>query len=534
MKLTPEIQLWNFLRARLPRIITQLSRDPDSPTFGSWDRNFWHYKMRDFSSMILQQGMMAIDALERYQADDNPLYKHPMAKAWIDGSLDFWSKHQLKNGSFNEYYPFEAGFPPTAFSLFAVGVIMKNRGYMVTSEPVKLSIQKAVNWLLKHPEKEALNQEAAGLAGIILCSKIPGIRIDAVLLEKRLTAFYASQSEEGWFPEYDGPDTGYLAVTIDCLWEMYEVSGDRRAFQAMEKAVGYIAAMMSVSGEMPVMVNSRNTDYLVIYGMTRMAEKGHAEAGAIVNKVLERLDSPDHFLNRTDDRYAVHYVYSSYFRSLAFINKFVASEFKLPCETKYEKYFSQAGIYTGHSPAKHSFYLNLRKGGIVNVFSAKGIYEVDFGFRIRMGKSKVAVMHWQHPAYQIKASSQGLYEVSGPMTLHGWMVPGPLKHIALRAISMLFGKRIIPMLKKKMIFNLKNSGYLFTRRIEIKGNSIAIEDEISGTAVSGAKIYRAPHYSLRHVSSAGQFMAEESLVLPDDKGQMDRDRMIFVRTIELD
>ena len=30
--------------------------DPNSYLFGSCDRNFWHYKIRDFSSIILQQG----------------------------------------------------------------------------------------------------------------------------------------------------------------------------------------------------------------------------------------------------------------------------------------------------------------------------------------------------------------------------------------------------------------------------------------------------------------------------------------------
>ena len=40
----------------LPRILTQACRDPGSPAYGCFDRNWWHYKIRDFPSIMLQQG----------------------------------------------------------------------------------------------------------------------------------------------------------------------------------------------------------------------------------------------------------------------------------------------------------------------------------------------------------------------------------------------------------------------------------------------------------------------------------------------
>jgi hypothetical protein len=531
MVTTPEHILWNYLRARLPRIITQLSRDPDAPTYGSWDRNFWHYKMRDFSSMILQQGMMVVDAVMDYEADDNPFDKHNPGPQWIDASLEFWASQQLKNGSFNEYYPYESGFPPTAFSLFAAGVILKNRNYKDPGENITEAVQKAINWLLKHPEIEALNQEAAGLAGIVLCSKLPGIVIDKKLLEERLAWFYKAQSAEGWFPEYDGPDTGYLAVTIDCLWEIYEVTKDDRAFSAMEKAVSYIASMMSVSSEMPVMINSRNTDYLVIYGMTRMALTGNETAGAIVKQVVSNLESPGHFLNRTDDRYSVHYVYASYFRSLRFLASLPVKDFLLSFETDYRHFYPGAGIFIQHIAGKSSIYVNLRKGGIVNVFTSKGISAADFGFRIRAKGKKVAVSHFQHPSYRISQVSDNSYSVEGKMTLHGWMVPSPLKHIALRAISFTMGNRLIPLLKKIMIFNKKETEWSFKRMILLSGDKVIIEDVISGAEPGKVEISRAPHYSMRHVSSAGQFMADELLEIPGDEPKRDQKNLVFNRVI---
>ena len=40
--------------------MTQVCRDPHSAAYGSFDRDWWHYRIRDFSSVILQQGAYAI------------------------------------------------------------------------------------------------------------------------------------------------------------------------------------------------------------------------------------------------------------------------------------------------------------------------------------------------------------------------------------------------------------------------------------------------------------------------------------------
>ena len=55
----------------IPRLLTQFERDPDSSIHGSFDRDFWHYKMRDFSSAILQQGMVSLDSLYQSQFEGN-------------------------------------------------------------------------------------------------------------------------------------------------------------------------------------------------------------------------------------------------------------------------------------------------------------------------------------------------------------------------------------------------------------------------------------------------------------------------------
>ena len=159
---------WTYLARTAPRIVSQLDRDRHSPTFGSFDRDYWHYKIRDYSSMILQQGMIVLHVLKNHPAEQNVFYQRPELGAWVAGCLEFWAKSQLNSGSFNEYYPHEHGFPPTAFSLYAVGLMLQSNEYAV-DPGTRGAVQRAVDWLTSHQEKKALNQEMAALAGMALC-----------------------------------------------------------------------------------------------------------------------------------------------------------------------------------------------------------------------------------------------------------------------------------------------------------------------------------------------------------------------------
>ena len=44
----------DYIRKKLPLVLTQIDRDRHSKTYGCCDRNFWHLKIRDFPSAILQ------------------------------------------------------------------------------------------------------------------------------------------------------------------------------------------------------------------------------------------------------------------------------------------------------------------------------------------------------------------------------------------------------------------------------------------------------------------------------------------------
>lgn len=533
---------WKTLGPLVPRLLTQLERDPDSPWLGSFDRDFWHYKIRDFSSVILQQGALSLDALFRLDLPGNPLHGNALAEKWADAAIDFLLARQLRSGGFEEYYPFESGYPPAAFGLYAAGLVFRQRGYPEMEERQTSAVQRGCDWLLATPETQALNQEAAGLAALALCSRVPGVRVDAAALEERLGTFFRAQSSEGWFPEYGGPDLGYLCVTIDCLYDLHEATGDTRAWAAMKRAAAYIAFMFAPGGRVPAMVNSRNTDYLVPYGLARLGASDPA-ASACVHAMLGRLGQADHFLNATDDRYLCHYVGQSFFRSLEHLDA-MCEPASLPCElggdaggdAGGEEFYAEAGQYVRHQGGSSLFFAG-SKGGVVYVIGPDGIVDADFGWRMGLGKTpggKRAVTHWQADTWEIAFEKGGekagetVLTCTSPLHAQGFAVSSPLRHAALRLLSFCFGNRLIPFLKKKLIFRASRLPIAFTRELRLGMAGMALTDTFS-CLPAGVSPEPAPQASMRHVASAARFCPEELLPLPRFAVETDGDGLIARR-----
>ena len=143
------------------RVLTQVCRDPRSPAFGSFDRNWWHYKIRDFSSIIIQQGgyfTYMYSCLDQYSSLKDNLEE--ISKA----SVYFWAKRAIQYGAFEEYYPWEKGYPPVAFSTLAVAKLIEK--LEIVHPDVDKSLEIASKQLIRRFENQAANQQVAGLAAL--------------------------------------------------------------------------------------------------------------------------------------------------------------------------------------------------------------------------------------------------------------------------------------------------------------------------------------------------------------------------------
>ena len=495
--------LTKHLAKSFPRLLTQLCRDKDSPLYGCFDRNYWHYKTRDFPSMVLQQPIFVLDMVSRGELSfcDELKINKSIVSEWVDACLKFWSKSQRKNGSFDEYYPYESGFPPTAFSLYSTALVCKNRNF---DNSIMVSMERAASFILKKPEVQALNQEIVALTA---CSLVKGLggEIDCKRLNERWDNLFSSQSSEGWFNEYDGADSGYLSVSCDALFDYFEVENDERAMHAITNATDYLFHLLAVDDSIPAMINSRNTDYILPYGLTQIS-KDNAQAGSIIKRLVQGIDKPTHYLHSIDDRYLTHYVYTSWYRCLPNLGNISKIE---PLVSK-GKWFKDAGILIVHNPEKWSIHVAASKGGIVVKTNHDGTVTKNLGWRSTLQEGLFACTHWQEPESKytmVKDGSKFSVQIEMPLRKHRFIVPTPSMHICLRILSRFFGNRIIPVLKNIMIFrSSKLKGY-YKRKIFLKGPEVEIFDSFHN--LNNLTWTKAGWSSLRHVSSAGSFCKSE-------------------------
>lgn len=501
--------------SQIPRLLSQIDRDPRSPLMGSSDRNYWHYKIRDFSSAILQQSGLALDSLIQISHPHNLYYQNESLKEVIKATAKFWSKIQLRSGGFNEYYPNESGYPPTAFSSYAVALLCKRQPELLEDGKIKKSLEKSAKFLLSKFEAQALNQQGAGISAVGLIKSL-GLSVDETQYENVLSQFLNSQNSEGWFNEYDGMDIGYLSVTVDCLIDLYEATKDERVLTASKRAIKFINSIVLDTGEWAHFVNSRNTNYIVPYGISYLAQTENY-AKELLEKLTKAFDKDPHYLQSIDDRYISHYILQSFTRCAELMGQ---SEYGLTKEKPEKRpsleYFKEAGIVRASLGSKNDteYIISLSKGGILYQYSQGSLKTVDFGLDVYLKDGKLLSQHWQGPRnrYECYENEAGyLLKSEGPLLHIKKVTSSPLKHLILRFLSFCFGSKIIPMLKNIFIFTKKDTGLRYKREIQFKEDQIIIKDEITGETSRVKKIARSPAFSLRHVSSVGTFHEEQLL-----------------------
>jgi hypothetical protein len=523
-----DIKLSVFCERLLPRMLTQVCRDPGSPAYGSFDRNWWHYKIRDFSSIILQQGGYAVYCASQWTSMESD---RDALRALAAGSCRFWNQRALKHGAFEEYYPWEQGYPPVAFSTLAVAKMVS--AGVISKEEIFQGLEIATSQLLSRFESKATNQQVAGTSAVCWVRKIAPQLVDETAFQKLCSQTLACQHEEGWYMEYGGPDLGYLAVTMDCLWDAYDATGDERFRESAAKALEFIAPFTAMPHRGAGMFNARNTDYIVPYGIARFLndEKLGDTARLVLGRILEELDDANHFLHAVDDRYFCHYIGHSLFRTVELL-KTNAMDDLVENSQKTDRFFKGTGQWLRFETSSGCAALvGAKKGGILSL-DFNGHRCVDYGWVV-VKDGKEWVSHWWGDFWKISQSADSI-EVSGQLTPHQENTSTPFKHMALRGLSLLFGRRIIGLLKEKMIFKEKQSdGIPFSRKITFLPDRVEVMDQIGVADMELPN--RAPRSSKRHVASADSHHVEDLALCGDcfvvDEMRKKLDESVEIKTV---
>jgi hypothetical protein len=500
----------DFILKNAPRVLTQVDRDADSKTYGSCDRNHWHLKIRDFDSAILQQTGLTLALLYQLDFEGNVYYGNENVKRWAAAALEYWAKIQLRDGSFNEYYPNEHGFPPTAFTLYTACEIYLR--LELDDAYIKEKIRRTARRLCGIVEEKAFNQEMASITGLYDAYRVLGESWVLEGCERKLSRILSLQSEEGWFPEYGGADLGYLSVFLDMMCEYQAMSGDGRVVEAIGKIIGFVKYFVHPNGTVGGEYGSRNTIYFLPNGLEVARLLGFEDAAAIKRKLYSDTRKYGYFMDSVDDRYFTHYVMHSFLRALEKerMSGGGTGLLLLPCESEESKYFKESGLLVVNNKT-YTAVVGLRKGGTLTVFDKKEAIFVDCGYRVNLGNGTVMATNWQDPSYEVGVRGNRA-EVKGKMNKIRLRVSTPVLLVGLRVAAAVAGRGIIKYLKRKLILIDKHSDIRFERRLEFGEEEIMIQDVLSG----GAEYERADAMSLRHVAS-GKFFAANDLLARSER-----------------
>lgn len=512
------------------RVMTQIDRDSDSLSYGSCDRNYWHLKIRDFSSAILQQTSLTMALLYKYEFEGNIYYNNENVYQWSIAALKYLSQIQLPDGSFNEYYPFEHGYPPTAFILFAgcyTYQVLELNDCIILS-----TLEKTGKYLSTHYETSAYNQELAAIAGLYLLYEITGNQLYKKASQEKLTIVLSKQSSDGWFPEQGGADIGYSSVALDMLTEYYWHSKDKIVLEPINKLISFLKYFVHPDQTIGGEYGSRNTTYLMPNGFATMELLGNSEAAAINHWIFEKIDPYTHFMNSVDERYLSHYVLHSFLRALVKMrnNKQSTQLVQLPCFQPHYHIFKDCNIMTICNKEYYAVCAP-SKGGIFKIYVSGKEFANDFGYRHVIKPGMVSATNWLDPEYEIIYNKNEV-KITGYFNIVKQKLQNPIYHLGLRLISFIFGKKINTFIKKKLLFSNKHEQIKFTRKIEFNSDIINICDEIENHTGSPIEINTASNFSLRLVAS-GKFFSVTDLMCGKSQKITINDNFIIKNQIKL-
>ena len=510
-------------------MLTQLDRDPDSPTFGCFDRAYWHYKVHDFASAILQQGLFTLEALRDGTIAGGP--PRPAIERWCVGAVAALARQVDGAGAVDEYYPFERSYPGAAFGLYAAARVLD--GWRTAAPHLLAAVDarplaRLARHVARRLEAEASNQQAAGLAGLALAARLGWLDAGAASVEAHARRLFAAQHAEGWFPEYGGPDCGYLSVTLDALTDYLDVTGDPRARVAIDRAVEFLAGLVGADGRLPSTLNSRNTDYVVPYGLVR-AGAWHPGAAWLVDILFRDVDAPTHFLWATDDRYHAHYVFASVVRCLPHLAALAPAE---PPAPPASAWLDGCRLWIYRAPDRSwTAYVAGSKGGLVRVHRRDGRPAVvDHGWRVYRAR-RVWTTNWWSAEWSV-TRDEGALRIRGRCQRTAFHRPTPARHAALRVLAWLLRERLVPLLKRFLIFRPRSAdGPAFERRVEVTPGGVRVTDRLGPFA--RARAAPGPRQNLRHVASADSFSAEEwqAALLATEPLTLEAERTVEARWI---
>ncbi|MCB0208601.1 MAG: hypothetical protein KDJ52_04710 [Anaerolineae bacterium] len=478
---------------QIPRLLGNLDRNPFSPTYGCFHRDYWLDKTSDFPDAVRQFAVHALALVYKHHFPGSPYQGQPKIRDWAIAAIDYWTKIQHGDGSFDEFYPYERGWVgPSAFTCFTI-----IETYRLLQDEIPAEVQERTLAAIRRTayfiaageseEDHLANHHAMACLAVWKAYMLLG---DTELKSgfNRLWQGFLTyhNAREGWSREYDGVDPGYLSATVSFFGKIYQENPDPDIFKILQQSVEFAAYFVYPNGYYAGSMGSRNTLHFYPHGFEILADK-IPMAAAVAERLLQGLAEnalvpPD----IVSDRYVVYRV-PEFLQSYLDYQPRPQTLPQLPyqCDDM-RKYFPESRIFV-ETKAKTYQIANLAKGGVVKLFDrhSKQLLLNDCGLIGKLADGRIISSQWIDPDYDSHVTQTG-WEVSG----HFHLVPSNKlfnlsKNILFRSTLLTLGwnKTFSHSLKgnirKVLILGQRAVPVRFRRQVTFTNDQFTIQDDIT-------------------------------------------------------
>lgn len=456
----------------VPKILELMDRNPVSRTYGCFDRAFWHYRTADFPSGMYGELVLPLALVYRYPFPENQFFQQERIRKLVVAGIDFARRSSHRDGSCDDYFPYEKALGAAAFSLYAMTESCLILG--LHEEEFFAFFKRRAEWILGCEESGGLSNHhaiaAVAFYNVFLLTRDERFRRGA---EQKLSVLLSWQREEGWFPEYGGCDPGYLTFTIDFLAKYFQKTGDDKLLGPLRRAIEFASFFVHPDGTVGGEYGSRNTFHFLPHGFELMGrylplavEVADRFLGGVARKNRALLE---------DDRVFCHSVYNLLQAYLDFCPARSSDEGAV--ESDLTRYFSDAKLYV-RKEGRFYIVISGAKGGVFKVFEGEQLVASDTGV-VAETERGVGVVSQVWGDWTVTRNTDHL-EIAG--FLHRWKnrrfnaYTFVLFRLFLLSFGRFFPSRVRRLAQKKLILEKKALGIRFRRRFSF-GDEWRVEDE---------------------------------------------------------
>lgn len=353
-----------------PRLLGMLDRDPESPTFGSFDRDHWSWKFRDFPIAMLQTGMVPMAQLYADRAADNPYGGSARMLEWTMASMTGTLRRQHRNGAFDSVAPFSQDHGVTLQLVLALTSTMRLLNSDVPNalrDEVAESVRRACAFAARSEEDYAFISNHQGF--FALAWRAAGQLLGDKELSRRGAAtvdrIIDHQSPDGWYEEYGGPDPGYESLGISYLATYLRETGYQRLAESLKRSVQFYAHCIQLDGSVGGSHGSRLTQLYYPGGFELLAATDPL-AARVAEFLSERLARGNVVTPDTVDAHNLPSLVQSYLVA-ASEGMTLSDSTRLPCESAdLWRHFDGSGLTVAATPHYYAA-TTPRRGGITTI-----------------------------------------------------------------------------------------------------------------------------------------------------------------------